>query len=44
MFLLVWFLAVFAAITATGKLDFLGWPRLLQYGGVGIACRAVSLS
>jgi len=38
LFLLVGFLGVFVAITALGKLDFLGWPRLVQYGAVVIAC------
>lgn len=37
IFLLTILFAVFAAITATGKLEFLGWPRLLQYGGVAMA-------
>lgn len=42
LFLLAVLFALFAAITANGKLDFLGWPRLLQYGGVAIA--SVSLT
>ena len=37
LYLLVWFFGLFAAITAQGKFDFLGWPRLLQYGGVALA-------
>lgn len=41
--LMVLFFAVFAAITSTGKLDFLGWPRLLQYGGVAIACLSLTV-
>ncbi|MDR3401482.1 MAG: hypothetical protein P4L99_03200 [Chthoniobacter sp.] len=35
--------ALFAAITAEGKMDFLGWPRLLQYGGVLIACLSLAV-
>ena len=41
--LLAGFLAVFAAVTSTGKLDFLGCPRLLQYAGVVIACLSVAV-
>ena len=40
---LVCFLALFVAITATGKLDFLGWPRLLQFGAAAIACVSLSV-
>lgn len=43
MFLLVALFAVFAAITATGKLDFLGWPRLWQYGGVAIVSLSITV-
>src|SRR5258708_2814374 len=43
MFLMAALFAVFAAITATGKMDFLGWPRLLQYGGVAIACLSLTV-
>ena len=43
MLLLVALFAVFAAITATGKLDFLGWPRLLQYGGVAIVSLSITV-
>jgi hypothetical protein len=43
MFLLAVSWAVFAAITAQGKMDFLGWPRLLQHGGVAIACLSLTV-
>jgi len=43
MVLLVCFFALFAAITATGKLDFLGWPRPLQFGGAAIACVSLTV-
>lgn len=43
IFLLGVMLALFASVTANGKLDFLGWPRLLQYGGVAIACLSLAV-
>ncbi|EDY21515.1 hypothetical protein CfE428DRAFT_0760 [Chthoniobacter flavus Ellin428] len=43
LFLLIPLFAVFATITANGKMDFLGWPRLLQYGGVAIASLSLTV-
>lgn len=43
LLLLACFFALFAAVTWTGKLDFLGWPRLLQYGGIAIACLSLTV-
>jgi hypothetical protein len=43
VFVMVALFGVFASITANGKLDFLGWPRLLQYGGVAIACLSLTV-
>jgi hypothetical protein len=41
--LLAGFLAVFAALTALGKLDFLGGPRLVQFGVAAIACLSLTV-
>jgi hypothetical protein len=43
LFLLPALFAVFAALTWNGKMDFVGWPRLLQYGGVAIACLSLTV-
>jgi len=43
LFSLPCFFAAFAALTWIGKLDFLGWPRLLQYGGVALACLSLTV-
>jgi hypothetical protein len=43
LFLLGPLFFVLAAITSTGKMDFLGWPRLLQYAGVAIASLSLTV-
>jgi len=43
LFLLPVLFGLFAAITWNGKMDFLGWPRLLQYGGAAIACLSLTV-
>ena len=40
---LLCFFALLAAVTSMGKLDFLGWPRPLQYLGVAIASLSLTV-
>ena len=43
LILLVLFFGAYASIASTGGLDFLGWSRPLQYGGIAIASLSLTI-